>query len=146
MLTILILWGNKTEWVPGTQAPLTLCLPKTEISVFQRPTLASQRRRFPSLWRNLCFSHPHVTNYICSHCTMCYTVRKKKCSSFFGIKQYLFGLASLLWQQFKIRLLWAKNAGLGPAHPQKQLAVKVLNSCVAMARFGLRLSCAFQLT
>ena len=28
---------------------LTLCLPKTEISVFQRPTLACQRRRFPSL-------------------------------------------------------------------------------------------------
>ena len=30
-------------------ALLTLCLPKTEISVFQRPTLACQRRRFPSL-------------------------------------------------------------------------------------------------
>ena len=59
---------------------LTLCLPKTEISVFQRPTLACQRRRFPSLWRNVCFLHPHVTNYICSHCMMCYTVRKKKCS------------------------------------------------------------------
>ena len=28
---------------------LSLCLPKTEISVFQRPTLACQRRRFPSL-------------------------------------------------------------------------------------------------
>ena len=28
---------------------LTLCLPKTEIAVFQRPTLACQRRRFPSL-------------------------------------------------------------------------------------------------
>ena len=27
---------------------LTLCLPKTEISVFQRPTLACQRRRSPS--------------------------------------------------------------------------------------------------
>ena len=62
---------------------LTLCLPKTDISVFQRPTLACQRRRFPSLWRNVCFSHPHVTNYIWSHCMMCYTVRKKKCSSLF---------------------------------------------------------------
>ena len=62
---------------------LTLCLPKTEISVFQRPTLACQRRRFPSLWRNVCFSHPHVTNYICLHYMMCYTVRKKKCSSLF---------------------------------------------------------------
>ena len=31
------------------KVPLTLCLPKTEISVFQRPTLACQRRRFPSL-------------------------------------------------------------------------------------------------
>ena len=31
------------------ECPLTLCLPKTEISVFQRPTLACQRRRFPSL-------------------------------------------------------------------------------------------------
>ena len=30
-------------------ALLTLCLPKTEISVFQRPALACQRRRFPSL-------------------------------------------------------------------------------------------------
>ena len=28
---------------------------------------------------------------------------------------------------FKIRLLGAKNTGLGQAHPQKQLAVKVLN-------------------
>ena len=65
---------------------LTLCLPKTEISVFQHPTLACQRRRFPSLWRNVCFSHPHVTNYICSHCMMCYTVRKKKCSSLFWYK------------------------------------------------------------
>ena len=64
----------------------TLCLPKTEISVFQRPTLACQRRRFPPLWRNVCFSHPHVTNYICSHCMMCYTVRKKKCSSLFWYK------------------------------------------------------------
>ena len=62
---------------------LTLCLPKTEISVFQRPTLACQRRRFPSLWRNVCFSHPHVTNSICSHCMMWYTVRKKKCSPLF---------------------------------------------------------------
>ena len=65
---------------------LTLCLPKTEISVFQRPTLACQRRRFPSLWRNVCFSHPHVTNYICSHCMMFYTVRKKKFSSLFWYK------------------------------------------------------------
>ena len=31
------------------QKILTLCLPKTEISVFQRPTLACQRRRCPSL-------------------------------------------------------------------------------------------------
>ena len=62
---------------------LTLCLPKTEISVVQRPTLACQRRRCPSLWRNVCFSHPHVTNYICSHCMMWHTVRKKKCSPLF---------------------------------------------------------------
>ena len=27
-----------------------------------------------------------------------------------------------------MRLLWAKNASLGQAHPQKQLAVKVLTS------------------
>ena len=49
-------------------------------------TLACQRRRFPSLRRNVCFSHPHLTNYICSHCMMCYTVRKKKCSSLFLYK------------------------------------------------------------
>ena len=47
------------------------CLPKTEIS---------------ALRRNVCFSHPHVTNYICSHCTMCYKVRKKECSSLFWYK------------------------------------------------------------
>ena len=37
---------------------------------------------------------------------MCYTVRKKNVPHYFGIKQYLFGLAR------------AKNAGLGQAHPQ----------------------------
>ena len=64
-------------------------LPKTEISVFQRPTLACQRRRFPSLWRIVCFLHPHVTNYICSHCMMCYKVRKKKCFPLFWYKEIL---------------------------------------------------------
>ena len=47
------------------------CLPKTEISVFVTECV---------------FSHPHVINYICSHCMMCYTVRTKKCSSLFWCK------------------------------------------------------------
>ena len=42
------------------------CQPNTEISVFVTGCV---------------FSHPHVTDDICSHCMMCYTVRKKKCSS-----------------------------------------------------------------
>ena len=45
--------------------------------------------QFFSKSRNVCFSHPHVTNYICSHCTMCYIVRKKKCSSLFWYKAIL---------------------------------------------------------
>ena len=44
----------------------------------------------------MCFSHPQLTNYICSHCMMFYIVRKKKCLLSFGIKRDLFGLASLL--------------------------------------------------
>ena len=94
-------WSDTTVWhcqltgnrrdnistiIPVCGDRLTRWLPKTEISVFQRPTLACKRRRFPSLWRNVCFLHPHVTNYICTHCTMCYTVRKKKCSPLFWYK------------------------------------------------------------
>ena len=47
------------------------CLPNTEISVFVTECV---------------FLHPHVTNYICSHCMMCYTVREKKCSPIFWYK------------------------------------------------------------
>ena len=41
--------NNKTTIRSEIAVLLTLCLPKTEIAVFQRPTLACQRRRFPSL-------------------------------------------------------------------------------------------------
>ena len=47
------------------------CLPETEISVFVT---------------ECGFLHPHVTNYMCSHCMMCYTVRKKNCPPLFGYK------------------------------------------------------------
>ena len=51
------------------------CLPKTEISVF--------------VTESVLFSNPHVTNYICSHCMMCYTVRKKKCSIIVWFSQFI---------------------------------------------------------
>ena len=51
------------------------CLPKTEICVFL---------------------HPHVTNYICSHCMMCYAVRKKKCSQLVWYKAIIFWFSQFI--------------------------------------------------
>ena len=81
----------------------------------------------------MCVFHIHSlqTTYICSHCMMCYTIRKKKCSPF------LWNEARFVWfSQFIMTVVQnvgtlSKNAGLGHAHPQKQLAVKVLSTLFA---------------
>ena len=49
------------------------CLPKTEISVFGTECV---------FFTSTCYK----LHNICSHCMMCYTVRKKKCSSLFWYK------------------------------------------------------------
>ena len=124
---------------------LTLCLPKTEISVFQRPTLACQRRRFPSLCRNVCFSHPHVTNYICSHCMMCYTVRKKKCSPLLWYKAIIvwFSQFSMTVIQNEATLNKKRWPGTGSS---PKTAVKVLMTCFLNISLNDQLMLAYSIT